>query len=165
MSNQPTGDYRLVPWAYPPIPGGANNSDSIDTPYDFTNLRVNYADTPYIWPNGNQCSLNLVAQDFSALNTANVSTIQITFTPKRFVDSSGNTVTGQMYTMTRTNIAIGSFVSPIQLFGITSGDELFDEDTSTISAGDFQVAEMSVAIDILDAAGATLQHWEGMASI
>lgn len=39
MSIQPSGDYRLIPWAYPPIPGGKSAGGS-GLPLDFSNILV-----------------------------------------------------------------------------------------------------------------------------
>lgn len=40
MSSQPTGDYRLIPWAYPPIPGGSSTPGGSNPPFDLTDVRI-----------------------------------------------------------------------------------------------------------------------------
>lgn len=163
MSNQPTGDYRLVPWAYPPIPGGSNNSDRYGTPYDFSNLRVNYATTPEIHANGHQIMLHIIGQDFLVLNTEGVTTISVAIIPVKLVDSSGDTITGQAHTLTRSNYVIDQFVSPVEIY-YGYNMTMFDTDAD-LPPGDLQVADMNITIDVLNAAGETMQHWEGLVSI
>lgn len=94
MSNQPTGDYRLVPWAYPPIPGGLDNSTGESYPYDLSDIRIDgtwwsAGNPPYIGK-GNDSSGKTVysantawyIQNVVVLNDVNVSQVQFKISPK-----------------------------------------------------------------------------------
>lgn len=163
MSNQPTGDYRLVPWAYPPIPGGSENSTAQEPPYDFTEIRVDFATTPSVinWgaTHGDYLGVYINIQDFVLNDSSNVSQILWKFVPVEFVSSAGSTFTGQIKT-------VSGVWTPAQfnegLVHIMSTDPNDGGDTSWkllsgTDDGTCQTAVANVTISIVNAQGEVLQ--------
>ena len=166
MSEQPTGDYRLVPWAYPPIPGGSSNSTAQAGPYDFSDIRAGYASTPQIGSTdlggtiattSYFSSIRIIIRDFVLNDSSNVSQILWKFTPTGFVDSAGTTITGSVPTVTGAwtpeQFNTGSPQISNSGFGASNPWGL----SAQAANGQVQEASATVEITVVDAQGTELQ--------
>ena len=98
MSNQPTGDYRLLPWAYPPIAGGSDNSGGeVNQSYDFSRMRIDVLKTgnmPFLKYNGSTSTWNIHIsfniQNVDVVNDDAVSLIRLTTIPRNVTTVAGS---------------------------------------------------------------------------
>lgn len=104
MTEQPTGDYRLIPWAYPPIPGGATggggggnqplNISRIES-FDMGANIGQGANSTYV------ISLVLRLKYYEVLDLSDVANVIATFNPKTLV-KNGTDLTQYWASSTRT---------------------------------------------------------------
>lgn len=161
MSNQPTGDYRLVPWAYPPIPGGSDNSTAQEGPYDFTEVRAGPTKASSILNTSeggySVLILDIRIVDYTVNDSSLVSQVLWKFTPTKIVDVNGVNVTGAAPTVTGSYTAsdfntgavhvqnsIGNAVSPWRF-------------SSRMTAGNLQEMQADIDLTVVDSSGAELQ--------
>ena len=162
MSEQPTGDYRLVPWAYPPIPGGSENSTEQQPPYDFTDIRIDYNTTPNVtsWGEaGDYLDVSINIQDYVLSDSSNVSQILWKFVPVEFVSSGGNTFTGLINTVSGvwTPAQFNEGLVQIHSTGPNDEDKTSWKLKSGTDDGNCQTAVANITISILNAQGDVIQ--------
>lgn len=157
MSNQPTGDYRLMPWEYPPIVGGSDNDTSnTGNAYDFTNLRIQYRQTPFVTTYSgsprNDLGVYIGIQDYTVIDTAEVSQILCTFIPQDFVDQADNQVAGRVESKTLTILVEDFTGDPYQ-----ADFSYIWESGNGLAGGMLKKADANVRIDIVNEDGEVFQ--------
>lgn len=171
MSSQPTGDYRLVPWAYPPIPGGSNNSTAPSgNAFDFSNAVVSYRSQPGIVTLGSDqvisgygCFLNGV----EAIDTSRVSQITYYYKPSMVRNVNGLDITAAInnpFEASDPTIPVANITNGLTLFSgpMPTGMPVLKYTTVT---GNCQQCDMELHIVISDASGAMIQEEVRMVSI
>lgn len=167
MTEQPTGDYRLIPWAYPPIPGGSTGGGGGgNAPYDFSQIRAIIDDTNQYRPHINQVSdpvttsYKLIAQfmisDVIVLDASEVDLMELWFQTTNAVDSAGENITARARTVT---------ISRNSVFTQTGYNFQLEIPISTAATGNLEAFAGNWKLTCYNEAGDALQQVEGSVSI